>query len=162
MKAARIHSFGSPDVIEFEDLPTPVPNPDEVVVQVKAAGVGPWDAWIRAGKSVLPQPLPLTLGSDLAGVVETLGAGVTGVATGDAIFGVTNPRFTDAYAEYALARRDMITAKPAALDDVQAAAVPVVAVTAWQMLFERAQVAAGQTVLVHGAGGSVGASAVQM
>jgi NADPH:quinone reductase-like Zn-dependent oxidoreductase len=162
MKACRVHRFGPPGAIVLEDVPTPTPGAGQVLVRVAAAGVGPWDAWIRAGRSVLPQPLPLTLGSDLAGVVEALGAGVTGVAAGDAIFGVTNPRFTDAYAEYALARRDMIAAKPAALDDVRAAAVPVVAVTAWQMLFERAQVAAGQTVLVHGAGGSVGASAVQM
>lgn len=67
-----------------------------MLVRVKAAGVGPWDAWIRAGKSALPQPLPLTLGSDISGVVEGLGPGVTGFSMGDEVFGVTNPRFTGA------------------------------------------------------------------
>jgi NADPH:quinone reductase-like Zn-dependent oxidoreductase len=162
VKACRIHRFGPPDAIVLEDVPVPEPAPGEVLVRVAAAGVGPWDGWIRAGKSVLPQPLPLTLGSDLAGIAEKVGLGVAGVAPGDAVFGVTNERFTEAYAEYAIAVRGMIAAKPAGMDDVEAAAVPVVAVTAWQMLFERAPVAAGQTVLVHGAGGSVGASAVQM
>jgi len=162
MKACRVHRFGPPEAIVIDDVPVPAPAAGEVLVRVTAAGVGPWDGWIRAGKSVLPQPLPLTLGSDLAGVVETVGPGVAGVAPGDAVFGVTNPRFTGAHAEYAIAARGMIAAKPAGLDDVAAAAVPVVAVTAWQMLFDRAHVAAGQTVLVHGAGGSVGASALQM
>lgn len=162
MKACRVHRFGPPEVIAFDDVPVPAPAVGEVLVRVAAAGVGPWDGWIRAGKSVLPQPLPLTLGSDLAGVVDAIGPGVTGMAVGDPVFGVANPRFTNAYAEYAIAVRDMIARKPPGLDDVEAAAVPVVAVTAWQMLFERARVAAGQTVLVHGAGGSVGASAVQM
>jgi NADPH:quinone reductase-like Zn-dependent oxidoreductase len=162
VKACRVHRFGPPDVITLDDVPVPMPAAGEVRVRVSAAGVGPWDGWIRAGKSVLPQPLPLTLGSDLAGVVDAIGPGVTGVAVGDAVFGVTNPRFTNAYAEYAVAARGMIAGKPPGLDDVEAAAEPVVAVTAWQMLFERARVATGQTVLVHGAGGSVGASAVQM
>ena len=162
MKACRVHRFGPPEAIVIEEVPVPVPAAGEVLVRVAAAGVGPWDGWIRAGKSVLPQPLPLTLGSDLAGVVEKLGPGVAGMAPGDAVFGVTNPRFIGAHAEYAIAARDMIAAKPTGLDDVEAAAVPVVAVTAWQMLFERASVAAGQTVLVHGGGGSVGAIAVQM
>jgi NADPH:quinone reductase-like Zn-dependent oxidoreductase len=162
MKACRVHRFGPPESIVLDDVPIPAPAPGDVLVRVAPAGVGPWDGWIRAGKSVLPQPLPLTLGSDLAGVVETVGPGGAGVAPGDAVFGVTNERFTGAYAEYAIAARGMIAAKPAGLDDVEAAAVPVVAVTAWQMLFERAHVTAGQTVLVHGAGGSVGAPAVQM
>ncbi|MGD0107666.1 MAG: alcohol dehydrogenase catalytic domain-containing protein, partial [Rhodopila sp.] len=97
-KASRIHRFGGPEVITLEDMIPPGPGDGEVLVRVKAAGVGPWDAWVRAGSSVLPQPLPLTLGSDISGIVETAGPGVTGFVPGDAVFGVTNPRFTGGYA----------------------------------------------------------------
>jgi NADPH:quinone reductase-like Zn-dependent oxidoreductase len=162
MRAARVHRFGPPDAIVLERLPRPAPGDGEVLVRVMAAGVGPWDAWIRAGKSVLPQPLPLTLGSDLSGVIEAVGTSVAGLRPGDEVYGVTNGRFTGAYAEYALAEAGRMAPKPRALDDVRAAAVPVVAVTAWQMLFERAHVAAGQRVLIHGAAGNVGAYAVQL
>jgi NADPH:quinone reductase-like Zn-dependent oxidoreductase len=162
MRAARVHRFGPPDTIIVERLPRPAPGEGEVLVRVAAAGVGPWDAWIRAGKSVLPQPLPLTLGSDLSGVVEAIGTAVAGMRLGDEVYGVTNGRFTGAYAEYALAEAGRVAPKPRALDDVQAAAMPVVAVTAWQMLFDHARVAAGQRVLIHGAAGSVGAYAVQL
>jgi NADPH:quinone reductase-like Zn-dependent oxidoreductase len=161
-KACRVRCFGTPEVIVLEDVDPPAPGEGEVLVRVKAAGVGPWDAWIRAGKSALPQPLPLTLGSDLSGVVEAVGPGVTSFAVGDHVFGVTNPRFTGAYADYAIASARMIAHKPASLTDIDAASVPVVAVTAWQALFELAQLARGQTVLVHGAAGNVGAYAVQL
>ena len=162
MKANRVHDFGAPDVIAFEDVPRPIPGEHEVLVRVKAAGVGPWDCWIRAGKSVLPQPLPLTLGSDLSGIVESVGAHVEGYAPGDEVFGATNRRFTGACAEYAVVASGMIARKPRGPTFAEAAAVPVVAITAWQMLFEQAQVRPGQRVLVHGAGGSVGANAVQL
>jgi len=161
MKAACVHRFGPPDVIRVEDLPMPVPGAGEVVVRVTAAGVGPWDAWVRAGKSVLDQPLPLILGSDLSGTVTAAGAGVRGFEVGQEVFGVTNPRFTGAYAEYALASTAMIAPRPPGLDARDAAALPVVAVTAMQMIDE-ARVTAGQRVLVQGAGGSVGSLAVQM
>ena len=90
-------------------------------------------------RSVLPQPLPLTLGSDISGIVEVAGPGVTRFAPGDAVFGVTNPRFTGGYADYAIASAAMLAKKPDILSHVDAASVPVVAVTAWQALFEQAQ-----------------------
>jgi NADPH:quinone reductase-like Zn-dependent oxidoreductase len=94
MLAVRVHEFGGIDALSVEhDVPVPAPGAREVLVRVHAAGVGPWDAWIRAGKSVLPQPLPLTLGSDFAGVVVSCGVEVTEFAQGDAVFGVTNARF---------------------------------------------------------------------
>ncbi len=161
MKAVRIHRFGSPEVLSFEDVPKPEPNTGEIVVQVKAAGVAPWDRLIRTGKSALPQPLPLTLGSDLSGVIDSIGPGVEAFKIGDEVFGVTNERFTGAYAEYALAKASMIALKPKRLNHTHAASVPVVAVTAWQMVFELAHIAAGQFVLVHGGAGNVGAYAVQ-
>jgi NADPH:quinone reductase-like Zn-dependent oxidoreductase len=162
MKAARVHHFGPPDVIRIEDIDTPAPVAGEVLVRVAVASVGPWDSWIRAGKSVLPQPLPLTLGSDFSGTVVALGDGVSDVAVGDRVFGVTNPRFTNAYAEFAPASARMIAKTPAGVDDALAASAPVVSVTALQMLFDHAKVAAGHRVLVHGAGGNVGAYAVQL
>ena len=146
----------------MEEVPEPEPREGEVVVRVKAAGVGPWDAWIRSGKSVLPEPLPLTLGSDLSGVVHSIGPNVEGLQIGDEVFGVTNERFTGAYAEYAVAKAAMIAAKPKSLNHIHAASVPVVAVTAWQMVFELAQLAPGESVLVQGGAGNVGAYAVQL
>ena len=162
MKACRIDRFGPPGVITLADIDRPVPAAGEVLVRVRAAGVGPWDAWIRAGKSALPQTLPLTLGSDLSGVVAAIGPGVSGLRLGDAVFGVTNPNFTGAQADYAVARAAMIAPKPEGIDDIDAASVPVVAVTAWQALFEEAGLVQGQSVLIHGAAGNVGFYAVQL
>jgi NADPH:quinone reductase-like Zn-dependent oxidoreductase len=162
MMAWRVHEFGPPDVMAFEKIDRPRPGPGEVLVGVRAVGVGPWDGWIRAGKSALPQPLPLTLGSDLSGIVESVGPDVTNFAPGDEVFGVTNSQFVGAYAEYAIASAKMIAKKPVSLDYNAAASVPVVAVTAWQALFEHGKLAAGQKVVIHGGAGSVGAYAVQL
>jgi NADPH:quinone reductase-like Zn-dependent oxidoreductase len=162
MMAWRVHEFGAPSVMSFEQVPRPTPGLGQVLVKVGAIGVGPWDGWIRAGKSALPQPLPLTLGSDLSGEVVAVGPTVSNIKAGDQIYGVTNSRFVGAYAEYALASAAMISEKPKSLRHVEAASVPVVAVTAWQALFDQAQLKAGQTVLIHGGAGNVGAYAVQL
>lgn len=162
MRAVRIHRFGPPEVVVLENVPVPAPGAGEVLVRVAAAGVAPWDALIREGKSkVSPQP-PLTLGSDLAGVVESVGDGVTEFKPGDEVYGVTNPQFVGAEAEYAVAQVGMIARKPRGLSFLEAASAPVVAVTAWQMLFEYAQAKRGQTMMILGAAGSVGTYAVQM
>jgi NADPH:quinone reductase-like Zn-dependent oxidoreductase len=162
MMAWRVHEFGPPEIMKFERVPRPEPGPGEVLVKVDAAGVGPWDGWIRAGKSALPQPLPLTLGSDLSGEIVAMGTGVSELRVGDQVYGVTNPRFIGAYAEYALASAEMVANKPTSLTHVEAASVPVVSVTAWQALFDHAQLKAGQTVVIHGAAGNVGSYAVQL
>jgi len=162
MRAVRIHQFGGIEAIMYEEVPRTSPGEGQVLVRVKAAGVGPWDAWVRAGKSALPQPLPLILGSDLSGVVEEVGPGVSGVRRGDDVFGVTNSQFTGAYAEYAVAEATMIAPKPRRLTYVEAASVPVVASTAWQMVFDHGQVNGTKRVLVHGAAGNVGAYAIQL
>jgi NADPH:quinone reductase-like Zn-dependent oxidoreductase len=162
MMAWRVHEFGPPNVMRFERVLRPSPGPSEVLVKVEAAGVGPWDGWIRAGKSVLPQPLPLTPGSDLSGEIVAVGPGVSDPHVGDPVYGVTNPRFTGAYAEYAVASAAMVSRKPTSLTYIEAASVPVIVVTAWQALFDQAQLKAGQTVVIHGAAGNVGAYAVQL
>jgi len=162
VKAVRITRIGGPEVVEVQDIAVPSPGPDEVLVRVYAAGVAPWDAIIREGRSeVSPQP-PLTLGSDLAGVVERVGDGVTGFRAGDSVYGVTNPQFVGAQAEFAVCESNMIALKPGVLDDLEAGSAPVIAVTAFQMMFEYAQSKRGDTVLIVGAAGNVGAYAVQM
>ena len=162
MMAWRVNEFGPPNVMSFERLPRPIPDPGEILVKVEAAGVGPWDGWIRAGKSALPQPLPLTLGSDLAGEIVAMGPGVSDLHVGEQVYGVTNHRFIGAYAEYALASAAMVSRKPTSLTFIEAASLPVISVTAWQALFDHGQLKAGQSVLIHGAAGNVGAYAVQL
>src|SRR6478609_10978389 len=102
MRAARIERFGGPEVVDVADVPVPEPGAGEVLVRVAAAGVGPWDAIIREGQSKVSPPPPLTLGSDLAGVVEAVGPGVAPFKEGDSVYGVTNPQFCGANAEYAI------------------------------------------------------------
>lgn len=161
MKAARVLRFGPPSVITNDDLPQPEPAAGQLLVRAKAAGVGHWDALIREGKVEL-QPLPLILGSELSGIVEGIGAEVSGFKLGDEVYGATNEQFSGAYTEYALPSARMMAAKPKTLNFIEAASAPVVTVTAWQMLFDYARVTAGQTVLIHGAAGNVGAYAVQL
>jgi len=162
MKAVRIHRFGPPSVVVVEDIERPSPGPGEVLVRVAATGVAPWDALIREGQSkVSPQP-PLTLGSDLSGVVEASGPDIADFKKGDEVYGVTNPQFCGANAEFAIASANMVAKKPARLSHLEAGSAPVIAVTAWQMLFEYAQAAENQRVLILGAAGNVGAYAVQL
>jgi NADPH:quinone reductase-like Zn-dependent oxidoreductase len=143
-------------------LPQPIPADHEVLVRVAAAGVGPWDAWIREGKSVVTVALPVTLGSDISGIVEQIGTGVRQFAVGDAVCGVSNANFTGGYAEYAVASENTLSRKPKSLDWIAAASAPIVAVTAWQMLFEYAEARSGQSVLILGAAGNVGWYAVEL
>src|SRR5215469_9793941 len=161
MKAARVLRFGPPNVIEIDNLPQPKPAAGQLLVRVKAAGVGLWDALVREGK-VRGETLPLILGSELSGIVEAIGAEVSGFKPGDEVYGATNQLFIGAYAEYALPSANMMAQKPKTLNFIEAASAPIVTVTAWQMLFDYARVTAGQTVLIHGAAGNVGAYAVQM
>src|SRR5215831_11479314 len=130
MRAIRIHGFGGIDTMRLDEIPRPVPGAGEVLVAVKAAGVGPWDRLMREGR--ISQRLPVTLGSEVSGTVV------------------------------ALVEAGKVAPKSAALDYVTAAGLPVVAVTAWQMLFEYARIEPGQAILVRGAAGSVGACATQM
>lgn len=161
MNAIRVHAFGGVDALVYEEMQQPVPAAGQALVRVKAAGVGPWDAWVRGGTSAVPHALPLTPGADLAGIVEHAGADVP-FHPGDEVYGVTNGEFVGAYAEYAVATATMLAPKPHSIGFVAAASVPVVACTAWQMLFEHGGVDSTKRVLVHGGAGNVGAYAVQM
>jgi NADPH:quinone reductase-like Zn-dependent oxidoreductase len=121
MKAGRIHHFGPPNIIVIDEIQSPTPEEGEVIVRVAAAGVGPWDALIREGKSVVQPSLPLILGSDFAGTVDSVGTGVIQFQPGDEVFGVTNKQFCGAYAEYAVASAEMVAARPSSLSFVKAA-----------------------------------------
>ena len=161
MRAVRVHEFGGINELRLEQMPLPLPSRGQVLVEVHAAGVGPWDAWVRAGKSALKHKLPLTPGSDISGTIAALGDSVSSFGLGDAIYGVTNAEFTGGYAQFALAEVTRIAAKPATIGFIEAAAVPVVAVTAWTMTKELGELKTGERVLVHGGAGNVGAFAVQ-
>ncbi|HZO63308.1 MAG TPA: NADP-dependent oxidoreductase [Gaiellaceae bacterium] len=162
MQAVRQHALGGPEVLVVEDVPVPEPGPTEVLVRVTAAGVNPVDWKVRAGGGLLGEP-PFTVGWDVAGVVEKLGAGVTRFAAGDRVFGM--PRFPGqaaAYAEYVTSPSRQLAAVPDGLSDVEAAALPLAGLTAWQALVETAGVGEGSRVLVLGAAGGVGHLAVQI
>jgi len=162
MKAVRIHAYGGPEVLVYEDAPRPVPGAGEVLVKVYATSVNPVDRSTRAGhlQGMVHFELPLTLGLDLAGVVEAIGEGVTTVAVGDAVYGFSNMMRQGAYAEYTVVSAGEIAPTPASVDFETAASVPLAGLAAWQGLFDIGGLQAGQTVLVHGVGG-VGSFAVQ-
>src|SRR5579871_6917578 len=162
MKAVRVHQFGGIDALAYEKVSRPVPGEGQVLVRVKAAGVGPWDALIRSGGSKLGQTLPLTLGAELAGTIERIGPSLSVFQPGDEVFGATNPLFIGAYAEYAVADAVRIALKPKGMNNVEAASVPIVAVTAQQMVVDYGQIDSTKRVLVQGGAGNVGAYAIQI
>ena len=163
LRAARIHGFGPPATIKLEELDFPIAGPGEVLVKMEAAGVGNWDAWVRDGRSWLAHSLPLTLGAEVAGTIASLGQGAPlRFAVGECVYGATNSLFTGGYADYVVCSSDMLATRPEGLTSAEAATLPVAGVTAWQMVVERAEVATGQTVVVRGAAGNVGAFAAQI
>ena len=161
MRAVQVGAFGGIEQLHLSSISVP-PRKGEVLVRVGGAGVGPWDALIREGRSGLALTLPVTLGADLSGVVVEVGDGVEDLEPGDAVFGVTNDRFVGAYAEFALADASRLARKPVGLGFIEAGGMPVVAVTARSMLFEYGRLQSGQRVLVHGAAGAVGNLVVQL
>jgi N-ethylmaleimide reductase len=160
-RTLRIHNYGGAGAVQIDQTPLPQPGRDEVLVRVHAAGVNGLDWKIRDGslKQVFALPLPITLGVELAGVVMATGADVTGLAIGDRVMGALGA--LGAYSDYVAIEAGKLARIPATLDDVQAAAIPVAAMTAWQGLFEAGELRSGQTVLIHGASGGVGGFAVQ-
>jgi NADPH:quinone reductase-like Zn-dependent oxidoreductase len=164
MKAIRIHNYGGPEVLQYEDAPRPQPKAGEVLVRVHAAGVNPIDWKVREGhmKDFWPQKFPLILGWDLSGVVEELGRGVSRFKIGDEVYGVPDPTRNGAYADHIVVRESELALKPNSLHHIRAAAVPLAALTAWQSLFDTAQLQPGQRVLIHAGSGGVGHFAVQL
>ncbi|MBS1501910.1 MAG: NADP-dependent oxidoreductase [Bacteroidetes bacterium] len=163
MKAVRIHQFGGPDVLELEEAPMPEPAADEVLVKVYATSVNPVDWKIREGarKEKFPVGLPLIPGWDVSGVVEKVGENVKRFKWGDEVYGRPDPSKNGAYAEYIVVKASQLGLKPKSIDHINAAAVPLAGLTAWQGLFDRGHLQKGQKVLIHAASGGVGSFAVQ-
>ncbi|NII09522.1 NADP-dependent oxidoreductase [Oleiagrimonas sp. C23AA] len=162
MKLVRIHRFGDSSALVTDQVPTPSPEPDEVVIHIQAAGINPVDFKIREGDypPVVASQLPVGMGRDVAGVISKVGARVEGLQKGDAVYAMAaTGRGT--YGDYVAVRASEVAAMPSTLDAVQAAAVPLAALTAWQGLFDHGHVAQGKRVLIHGASGGVGHFAVQ-
>ena len=160
MKAIRVPQFGGPEVLKLEEIPTPKPDAGQVLVRIRAAGVNPYDTYMRAGTYAIKPPLPYTPGSDAAGTIEAIGSGVKKVEPGDRVY--TAQTLTGAYAEYALALEDQVHRLPQNVSFEQGAGVWVPYGTAYHALHHFARARAGETVLVHGASGGVGTASLQM
>jgi NADPH:quinone reductase-like Zn-dependent oxidoreductase len=167
MKAVRIHNYGGPEVLNYEDAPRPQPGPGEVLIRVHATSVNPIDWKVRAGymKDFLPHSFPLILGWDVSGVIEEVGpnpAATGQFKKGDEVYSLPDHTRNGAYAEFIVVRESEVALKPNALHHVRAAAVPLATLTAWQALFDTAQLEPKQRILIHGAAGGVGHFAVQL
>jgi NADPH:quinone reductase-like Zn-dependent oxidoreductase len=166
MKAVQVHNYGGPEVLRFEDAPRPTPASGELLIRVYAASVNAIDWKARAGyvKDYIQLPLPFIPGWDVSGIVEAVGSGVAKFKEGDEVYarpdGTRNGKGT--YAEYVVVKETEAALKPKSIDHVHAAAIPVVALTAWQALFDQAGLSKGQKILIHGAAGGVGSVAVQL
>jgi NADPH:quinone reductase-like Zn-dependent oxidoreductase len=164
MKALILKKYGKAAGIQFADVPRPSPKPDEVLVRVHAVGLNPIDNAIPTGsfKPIIPLKLPATMGSDLAGVVVETGSGVTRFKVGDAVFASIFDLGTGSLAEFAVVPESALALKPENLDFTQAASIPMVALTSWQTLKERAQVKPGQKVFIPAGSGGIGTFAIQL
>jgi NADPH:quinone reductase-like Zn-dependent oxidoreductase len=164
MKAVRFHEYGDPDVLRHEDVEQPVPGAGEVRIRVAATSFNSVDGNIRGGfmRGPIPVVLPHTPGIDVAGTVDALGEGVDGIAVGDDVVGFLPMDGTGAAAEYVLAPAEVLTSAPRSVPLADAAALPLVGLTAYQALFDHGKLTAGQRVLINGAGGAVGGYAVQL
>src|SRR6478672_6993339 len=162
MKAVVAHEYGAPEVLKYEDAPRPEPKENELLVRVIACGVNPADPLVISGRMAkeFGTHLPLIPGYDVAGVVETTGPKVTKFKKGDAVYGYA--LFGGGWAEYAVLAENEAALKPKSATFIEAAAVPMGALTSWQSLIDTAKLSAGQTVLIHGGSGGVGSFAVQI
>jgi NADPH:quinone reductase-like Zn-dependent oxidoreductase len=163
MKAVRIHEYGGPEVLKYEDAPRPTPGAGDILIRVHATSVNPVDIAIRSGlfKERMKYQMPMTPGWDVSGVVEAVTAGATRLKPGDEVYARPDLARDGAYAEYIAVRESEVALKPKTIDHTHAAAIPLTGLTAWQALFDAGHLAAGQTVLIHGAAGGVGHFAVQ-
>jgi NADPH:quinone reductase-like Zn-dependent oxidoreductase len=164
MKAVRFHEFGGPEVLRYEDVDRPRPAAAQVLIRVAATSFNPVDAAIRSGflQQVFPVALPHTPGIDVAGTLAEIGEGVAGWSVGEAVVGFLPMTEDGASAEFVLAPAGVLTEAPTSIPLVDAAALPSTSLSAWQAIFEQADLRAGQQVLVNGAGGGVGGYAVQL
>ena len=164
MKAMRFHAYGDPAVLRYEDVEQPVPGAGQVLIRVAATSFNGVDGNIRAGfmQGPIPVTLPHTPGIDVSGTIAALGEDVAGFQVGDRVVGFLPMAGDGAAAEYVVAPAEILAPAPTSVPLADAAALPAVGLTAWQALFDHAKLAAGQRVLINGAGGAVGGYAVQL
>jgi NADPH:quinone reductase len=164
MRAILAHAFGGPEVLQIAEVPDPTPGPEQVLVRLHAAGVNPYDAYMRTGAYAITPPLPYSPGADGGGVVEAVGSGVSGVTVGSRVFigGTAAHKSYGAYAEKVLCEPKQLHPLPDHLSFAQGAAVGVPYVTAWRALHDRGQIQPGETLFIHGASGGVGLAATQI
>ncbi|MEO7960255.1 MAG: NADP-dependent oxidoreductase [Ginsengibacter sp.] len=164
MKAIRIHQFGGPEALQYEEAPRPSTGKGEVLIKIHASGVNPIDWKIREGhaKEMFPTTFPLIPGWDVSGEVEEVGESVLNFKKGDEVYGRPDPTKNGTYAEYVVVKADQLNRKPKSINHDKAAGVPLAGLTAWQALFDYGRLLKGQTVLIHGAAGGVGTYAIQL
>jgi NADPH:quinone reductase-like Zn-dependent oxidoreductase len=164
MKAVRIHEYGNAGVLKFEEAPLPIIGATDVLVRVVAASVNPVDWKIRAGylKEMIPYAMPLTLGWDVSGIVEAIGANVRRFKFGDAVFSRPDIKRNGTYAEFVAIRESELAFKPLTISHAESASIPLAGITAWEVLISTANVQAGQKVLIHAGSGGVGTLAIQL
>lgn len=164
MKAIRVHQFGGPEVLKYEDAPRPVPAADEVLIKVYASGMNPVDWKMRAGlaESLFPIQLPFIPGWDVSGEIEEVGSDILIFKKGDEVYGRPDVTRDGTYAEFVAVKANQINFKPKSINHDKASAVPLAGLTAWQGLFDYGHLEEGQKVLIHAAAGGVGSFAVQL
>nr|MCS5579317.1 NADP-dependent oxidoreductase [Gammaproteobacteria bacterium] len=164
MQAIQIQEFGDPQVLQVKEISIPAPGPGELLVRVHAAAVNPVDTSIRAGRAggLSGASLPYVPGFDVSGTVTAIGSDVVNFKVDDEVFAMVDLRRGGAYAEYAIVLENEAALKPTRVNHAEAAAIPLVALTAWQALFEVAKLQKGQTILIHAGAGGVGSIAVQL
>lgn len=165
MKAVRIHNYGDASTLSYEDAPMPsISSNNDVLIRVIAASVNPVDWKIREGllAQMIPYSLPLTLGWDVSGVIEAVGSEFSKFKVGDAVYSRPDIKRNGTYAEYVVIHEDEVAHKPKTISHIEAAALPLAGITAWEAIFTTAQLKAGQSVLIHAGSGGVGCLAVQL
>jgi NADPH:quinone reductase-like Zn-dependent oxidoreductase len=164
MKAVRVHEYGGPEVLKYEDAPRPQAGPGEVLIRVHAASVNPVDWKVRNGelRQMLRYKLPMIPGWDVSGVIEAVGPQAMRLKRGDAVYSRPDLSRDGTYADYVTVKESEVALKPKSIDHSTAAAIPLAALTAWQALYDGCKLSSGQTLLIHGAAGGVGTFAVQL
>jgi NADPH:quinone reductase-like Zn-dependent oxidoreductase len=164
MKAVRIHAYGDRSVLRYEDAPKPEIKSGEALVRIVAASINPVDWKVREGylKAMVPHVFPLTLGWDFSGIIEAIGEDASGFQIGDAVFCRPAIARDGAYAEYIAVKTNELAAKPKTISHVEAAAIPLAGITAWESLVRVGELSAGQTALIHAGSGGVGSFAIQI
>jgi NADPH2:quinone reductase len=164
VKAILVHQFGGPEVLTLSDVPEPRPAANQVLVRILAAGVNPYDTYMRTGNYAIQPPLPYTPGADAAGIVEGVGAGVHGISGGARVYvtGTVAHKSYGAYAANVLCEPHQLHPLPDGLSFAQGASIGVPYVTAFRALHDRARIRAGETLFIHGASGGVGVAAIQI